>query len=132
MKINCTGLYLIALKLETLSGDFSACKQGTNIIACVCELAESVQVAVRLRAGILAHVHTSQQHPYQASLSHTCQFYHLCMIENVPLLVLRIQTWLLRSFLSPRRTSSYASSFFPKQLSVSPFIANVSAKNSHT
>ena len=38
----------------------------------------------------------------------------------------RIQTWLFRSFRRPRLTSSYASSFFPRQLRVKPFMASVS------
>lgn len=38
----------------------------------------------------------------------------------------RIQTWLLRSLRRPRLTSSYASSFLPRQLRVKPFMASVS------
>lgn len=38
----------------------------------------------------------------------------------------RIQTWLLRSLRRPLLTSSYASSFLPKQLRIKPFMANVS------
>lgn len=40
----------------------------------------------------------------------------------------RIQTWLFRSLRRPRLTSSYASSFLPRQLRVKPFMANVSGK----
>lgn len=41
----------------------------------------------------------------------------------------RIQTWLFTSLRSPLRTNSYASSFFPKQFKVNPFIASVSVRN---
>lgn len=39
----------------------------------------------------------------------------------------RIQTWLRRSLRRPLLTNSYASSFFPRQFRVKPFIASVSA-----
>lgn len=64
------GLYLTTLKLETLSNDFSACTQRMYIMRkmwsavylCVCVSASGVGTAeVRLRAGILAPVHPSQQ-----------------------------------------------------------------------
>lgn len=50
------------------------------------------------------------------------------LFMNLPTMgkVLRIQTWLFRSFRKPRRTRSYASSFRPRQFRVSPFIARVS------
>lgn len=41
----------------------------------------------------------------------------------------RIQTWLLRSFLRPFLTNSYASSFRPIQFNINPFIACVSIKH---
>ena len=76
----------------------------------------------------LGHMTPRLSHITPTTGSHDPRLSHMTPTTGSHDFVKRIQTWLLRSFFSPLRTCSYASSLRPIQFRMRPFIACVSAE----